>query len=202
MRKRTVPFAVVLFATSTLPVPAQSVVGVSASKCLTIQPSGPRSGDAGVKYLNIEGKDNEKYASFGVLVFEVPREVQGKKLKSLTLSLVQSVPKFSKDGPVKFFLAPDVDPRADLKFDPNAPDGVGSQLQALHVLGSANFKKVETGTTDSYSLTLDDTARERIARAEKLYLVIAPSDATVAATYFGASEDAREKCPRLTFDLP
>ena len=53
-----------------------------ATKSLTIQPTGPRSGDAGSKYFNIQGKDNEKYASFGVLVFEIPKEIQEKKVKA------------------------------------------------------------------------------------------------------------------------
>ena len=47
---------------------------VVASKSLTVQPNGPRPGDAGSKYFNIEGKNNEKYASFGVLVFDLTRE--------------------------------------------------------------------------------------------------------------------------------
>jgi hypothetical protein len=32
--------------------------------------------------------------------------------------------------------------------------------------------------------------------------VIVPSDAAVAATYFGATEDAKDKSPRLTLGLP
>lgn len=64
----------------------RAVVEVVASKSLTVQPTGPRSGDAGSKYLNIEGKDNEKYASFGVLVFDIPKEVQDKKVKSVSLT--------------------------------------------------------------------------------------------------------------------
>jgi hypothetical protein len=175
---------------------------VVASKSLTVQPNGPRSGDAGSKYLNIEGKDNEKYASFGVLVFEIPKEVQDKKVKSMTLTLVQSIPKFAKDGEIHFFLAPDLDAKGDLKFDPNAPDGVGSQIKPLHALGSANFKKIETGKTESFSLTVDGAVRERIAKGGKLCLVIVPADAAVAATYLGASENDKENSPRLTLDLP
>jgi hypothetical protein len=38
---------------------------VTASNSLSIQPTGPRTGDNGSKYFNIEGKDNDKYASFG-----------------------------------------------------------------------------------------------------------------------------------------
>ena len=78
---------------------------------------------------------------------------------------------------------------------------MGSQIKPLHALGSGNFKKVETGKTDSFSLTVDDSVRERIAKGGKLCLVIVPADAAVAATYFGANEDAKEKSPRLTLEV-
>jgi hypothetical protein len=71
---------------------------VVASKSLTVQPNGPRSGDAGSKYFNIQGKDNDKYASFGVLVFDLPKEIQEKRIKNLKLTFVESIPKFAKDG--------------------------------------------------------------------------------------------------------
>jgi hypothetical protein len=54
-------------------VPAQAGVELVAPKSLTVQSGGLRAGDAGSKYFNIEGKDNDEYASFGVLVFEIPR---------------------------------------------------------------------------------------------------------------------------------
>jgi hypothetical protein len=182
--------------------PTQAGEEVVASKSLTIQPSGPRSGDAGSKYFNIQGKDNEKYASFGVLVFDIPKEIKDKKVKSVTLTFVQSVPKFAKDGAIRFFLAPDLDASKDLKFDANATDGVGDQIKPLHAQGSGNFKKIETGKTESFSLTVDDTAREQIGKGGKVCLVIVPADATVAATYFGANENDKEKSPRLMLDLP
>jgi len=185
-----------------LVIPTQAGVEVVASKSLTVQPNGPRSGEAGSTYFNIEGKDNDTYASFGVLDFEIPKEVQDKKVKSVTLTLVQSIPRFAKDGAIRFFLAPDLDAARDLKFDPSASDGVGSQIKPLQALGSGKFKKIETGKTESFSLTVDDTVRGRIAKGGKLRLVIVPADSTVAATYFGASESAKDKSPKLTLDLP
>jgi hypothetical protein len=190
------------FLATVIVTPAFAETKVVASKSLTIQPTGPRAGEAGSKYFNVEGKGNEKYASFGVLVFELPEEVRETTLKSLTLSLVQSIPRFARDGAIKFFLAPDLDPNAELKFDPGAPDGVGSQIKPLYSLGSGEFKKIETGKTESFRLTVNDTVRDRLARGGKLCLVIAPADAAVAATYFGATEDAKDKSPRLMFDLP
>ncbi len=175
---------------------------VVASKSLTVQPNGPRPGEAGSKYFNIQGKDNEKYASFGVLVFDLPKEVKDKSIKKLTLTFAQSIPKFAKDGAIRFFLASDLDATKDLKFDANAPDGVGSQFKSLLLLGSGDFKKIETGKTESFSLAVDDSARGQIAKGGKVCLVIVPADSTVAATYFGASETDKEKSPRLTLDVP
>jgi hypothetical protein len=175
---------------------------VVASKSLTVQPNGPRPGDAGSKYFNIQGKDNDKYASFGVLVFDIPKEIQDKKIKNLKLTFVQSIPKFAKDGAIRFFLAPDLDSSQVLKFDLTTPDGVGSQIKSLLPLGSGDFKKIETGKTESFSLALDDAAQVQIAKGGKLCLVIVPADLTVAATYFGANETDKEKSPRFTLNLP
>jgi hypothetical protein len=187
---------------SILVMPVFADAEVVASKSLTIQPTGPRAGDAGSKYFNIEGKENEKHKSFGVLVFEIPKEVQGKTIKGLTLNLVQSIPKFAKDGGIKFLLAPDLSDEGELKFDPNASGGVGNQIRSLLPLGSGQFKRIETGKLDVFNLTVDDTVREWIAKGGKTCLVIIPSDGAVAATYFGATEGAKDKSPRLMIDLP
>ncbi|MGO9470181.1 MAG: hypothetical protein ACLQIB_05775 [Isosphaeraceae bacterium] len=200
MRIRSIPLTCCFLAI--LMVPAQAGVEMTATRSVTIQPGGPRPGDGGSKYLNVEGKDNEKYASFGLLVFELPKEVKGSQVKAMTLTLTQSIPQFAKDGAIKFFLAPDVNAVEELKFDPRTPDGVGSRIKPLHALGSGTFKKVETGKTESFPLTVDDTVRERIVMGGKLFVVIVPADATVAATYFGANENAKDKSPRLTLDLP
>ena len=182
--------------------PVRAGVEVISSKSLTVQPNGPRPGDAGNKYLNIEGKDNDKYASFGVLVFEVPKEVRDKKVKSVTLIFAQSIPRFAKDGAIRFFLAPDLDVTKELKFDPNASDGVGSQIKPLHPLGSGNFKKVETGKTESFSLTVDDTARGQIAKGGKLCLGDRARGLGGGCDLLRRSENDKEKGPGLTLDLP
>jgi hypothetical protein len=175
---------------------------VTASNSLTIQPTGPRSGEAGSKYFNIEGKDNGKYASFGVLVFEIPKKIDASKIKSLSLTLVQSIPQFAKDGTVKIFLAPELDPAAELKFDSNSDNGIGDQIKVLNELCSGTFKKVKTGETQSLTLNLDDACKERIAKGGRLCLVIVPADSTVAATYFGANENDKSNSPKFTMDLP
>jgi hypothetical protein len=175
-------------------------VEVTASKNLTVQSDGPRSGENGSKYFNIEGKDNTQYSSFGVLIFEIPKEVQDKKVKSVMLTLVQSIPKFAKDGAIRFFLAPDLNDVGDLKFNANTSDALGNRIMAVQAMGAGNFKKQETGKTETFSLTVDDIARERIAKGGKLCLVIVPADLAVAATYFGANESSMDKSPKLTLE--
>jgi hypothetical protein len=182
-------------------VPAQAGVEVTASKSLTIQPTGPRSGENGTRYFNIEGKDNDKFASFGVLIFDIPKEAQDKKVRSVTLTLVQSVPGFAKDGAIRFYLAPDLDAAEDLKFDTNAIDGLGNRIMAFHAMGSGNFKKAENGKTESHSLAVNEVLQSQIAKGGKLYLVVVPADASVAATYFGANDSAKDNSPRLTLDV-
>jgi hypothetical protein len=201
MKSLSIPYACCFFV-GVIVIPAQAGVEVVASKSITVQPNGPRPGDAGSRYFNIEGKNNEKYASFGVLLFELPKEIQGKRIKSITLSLIQSIPKFAKDGGIKCFLTRDLSNEGELKFDPNDPGGVGSQIGSLHPLGSGHFKKFETGKADEFTLTVDDSVRDRIAKGGKVCLVIVPADEAVAATYFGATEVAKDKSPRLIIDLP
>ena len=57
MRTLSIP-AIGGFLVSILVMPVFAGTEVVASKSLTIQPTGPRSGDAGSKYLNVEGKSN------------------------------------------------------------------------------------------------------------------------------------------------
>jgi hypothetical protein len=79
---------------------------------------------------------------------------------------------------------------------------VGKQIEPLHALGPGEFKNPEQGKTQSFSLTLNDAVRERIAKGGKLYLIIMPADATVAATYYGADEQATDKSPKLMLEVP
>jgi hypothetical protein len=175
---------------------------VVASQSLTIQPSGPRTGDAGKKYFNIEGKDNDRFASFGVLVFEMPKKIESSKIKSVSLALVQSVPGFAKDGDVTVYLAPELDPAADLKFDAKSDNGIGENVKPVHELASGTFKKVKTGEKQSFALKLDDKNRGLFAKGGQLCVVIVPADATVAATFFGAGESEEGSRPRLIVELP
>src|SRR5262249_49540437 len=157
-----------------------------------------QTGDNGSKYFNIEGKDKGKYASFGVLVFDMPKNFDASKIKGATLTLVQSIPQFAADGEIKILIAPDLDPATDLKFDSSADNGVGDQIKTLTELGSGTFQKVKTGELQSFTLKLDEKCRDRIAKEGRVCLVITPADSAVGATFFGVGDTEAGNRPKLT----
>jgi hypothetical protein len=109
--------------------PALAVIESTAIKSLTVQPAGPRPGEAGSRYLNVEGVRKDRCASFGVLAFELPKsgDLAG-DVQALNLRLVQSVARFTQDGKVRFYLAETADrgtdPLARLKFEAGSSGGV------------------------------------------------------------------------------
>jgi hypothetical protein len=194
-----------------LGLPALAGVKVTATGSLTVQPAGPRQGEPGSRYFNVKGTKNDRYASFGVLVFELPKGGdQAGNVKSLNLRLVQSLARFSKDGNVRFFLAEPAgggtDRLAGLKFELGSSGGVGKDaFRALHPLGSGTFKKVENGHADMFELKRDEGGqrylRDRIKAGGPILIVAVPEDEEVAATYFGGGTDREENRPRLSMDF-
>ncbi|HEY2157279.1 MAG TPA: hypothetical protein VGH33_16750 [Isosphaeraceae bacterium] len=190
-------------------VAAASAGEAFASRTFTVQPGGPQTGRTGAVFFNVEGRkngDSGKYASFGVLEFPAAEFAEVGKGGTLTLTLTQSVARFSADGPLKIYLATtNLDPRA-LKFDLAGIDGLGSQVSSKSALGSVSFKKAETGKADSFTLTLDDASRDfikaRASKGEPIQLVVAPDDETVAATYLGAGPTEATRRPRLAVGTP
>jgi hypothetical protein len=187
-----------------LEAPSQAGTEVTATRSLTIQPAGPRQGEPGSRYFNVEGVKNDRYASFGVLVFQLPR-CEG-DIEKLSLRLVQSIPRFAKDGKVRFLLAEPRDQGTDtlagLKFDPKSPDGLGQEaFQAVHPLGSGAFTKVQTGQVDTFALTPDEARRTYLQGQLKaggtIVIVVAPDAEAVATTYFGAGSEPEANRPRL-----
>lgn len=181
----------------------------AASNSLTVLTSGPRAGESGKRYFNIQGKKNEKYASFGILDFSFPApSPDAGRPKTLTLTLVQSIPRFAKDGKIKVYLIGDPkseDKDASLKFDPSDSDGLGGQFRAKHPLGTARFAKVETGHVETLALTLDeegrDSLRDQLAKRAPVRLVIVPDDDDVAATYFGSGGADPSTRPKLSIEV-
>ena len=165
-----------------------------ATRGLTVRPTGPRQSEAGSRYYNVEGVMKDRYASFGVLVFELPKGGdRAGNVDKLSLRLVQSVARFTQDGKVRFFVAEPADrgtdPLAGLKFEAGSSGGVGKDaFKALHALGSGDFKKVETGHADTFELKPDEAGqrylRDRIKSGGTILIVAVPEDEEVAATYF------------------
>ena len=61
----------------------------TATRSLTVQTAGPRPGEAGSRYLNVEGVKKDRYASFGVLAFELPKgEKLAGEVQAVSLHLV------------------------------------------------------------------------------------------------------------------
>jgi hypothetical protein len=187
---------------------SQAGTEVTATRSLTIQPVGPHQGEAGSRYLNVEGARNDRYASFGVLVFQLPRG-EG-DVEKLSLRLVQSIPRFARDGKVRFLLAEPreqgTDSLAGLKFDPRSPDGLGKDaFKAVHPLGSGTFAKVKTGQVDTFALTPDQAGRtylrDQLKAGGTILIVVVPDDQEVASTYFGAGSEPEGNRPRLVIGL-
>jgi hypothetical protein len=166
--------------------PALAEIKATATRSRTVQPAGPRQGEAGSRYFNVEGVKKDRYASYGVLVFELPRgEGQVGEVGKMRLRLVQSNARFTQEGKVRFFLAEPsdrgTDPLAGLKFEAGSPGGVAKDaFKALHPLGSGTFKKVEMGHTDTFELKPDEVGEryllDRLKSGGTILIVAVPED--------------------------
>jgi hypothetical protein len=187
---------------------ALAEIKATATRSLTVQPAGPRQGEAGSRYFNVEGVKKEHYASFGVLVFEPPRgEGQVGEIGKMRLRLVQSNARFTQAGKARFFLAEPADrgtdPLAGLKFKVGSlGEVVKDAFKAPHPLGSGTIKKVETGCADVFELKPDEGGkrylRDRVQAGGTILIVIVPADEEVVAAYFGAGAQPEENRPRLS----
>ena len=182
---------------------------VAARDSAQIQGNGPRRGDEGRTYANIQGTgSNPRFASYAIFDFPMPRGANGKdKDATVTLFLTQSVTRFTRDGKLRLFLLDDAKSDLDaltqnLRFEPaRVPDGLGNNLPKLIPVGTFDFLKGGMGDTDPIPLTLDDAGRklvaDRAASGGSLRVVIVPDIPHVAATYFGAGARDAENRPRL-----
>jgi hypothetical protein len=186
---------------------AIAAIDVTASKDATVQPTGPRPGAGGSNYFNVQGKNNQRFASFGILVFRLPKsEVQENEVNGLRVAFTQSIPRFAKNGKVKFYLAADSNKEKDfeakLKFDPKSTNGLGDGVfKVLHPLGAGTFNPIKTGHADTFSLTSDEAGRkylrDQVRAGGEVIIIVVPDDDDVAATYFGAGNETAANRPRL-----
>jgi hypothetical protein len=192
--------AVALFLVAA-PAPAD-VITVAATDNATVQPDGPRPGDNGKRFFNMEGSANMNFASFGVLDFGTST-FMATSVTGATLQLTQANTFFTMNGGLQIFLVPDtttdIQPvTSPLKYVPPNP-GLGTQLGTPLSLGTAMFVQGTggpfgdgSGTVDTFNLTISPSAAALLQseiNAGKVRIVVAPDSATVAATYAGFSND-------------
>ena len=71
-------------------------------------------------------------------------------------------------------------------------------------MGSGTFTKAETGRADTFELKPDEAGqrylRDRLKAGGTIWIVMAPDDEDVAATYFGAGGEPEGNRPGLSID--
>jgi hypothetical protein len=187
---------------------------VLADDNATVQVAGPRMGDNGKRFFNMEGNQNGDFSSFGVADFtlsDLGRAFENGRDSSLTVTLVQSNAGFTHDGELHFWLTTDtttcIQPGEDpaVKFDlGDDPDGLTDQLSPRFFLGAGTFTEVESGQVDAFTFQLSRSAhqylRHQIETEGKIRIVVSPADGTVAATYAGYT-NTEFSGPVLTVDV-
>lgn len=187
---------------------------VLADDNATVQVAGPRMGDNGKRFFNMEGNQNGNFSSFGVADFtlsELGRVFENGTDSRLTVTLVQANSAFTNDGDLHFWLTTDtttcIQPSEDpaVKFDlGDDPDGLTDQLSPRFSLGAGTFTEVASGQEDSFTFQLSRSAHEylrhQIETGGKIRIVVSPADGTVAATYAGYT-NTEFSGPVLTVDV-
>jgi len=188
----------------------------------TVQVEGPRPGDNGKRFFNMEGNQNgdctvEKvppcFASFGVADFDsaclgIPGEIES--IRSLTVTFIQANAEFTHDGAVRFWLTTDTTTDIQPGEDPaiefalaDDPDGLDDQLIPRFFLGAGTFTQVASGHADSFSFGLSKQAEQylvqQIQNRGPIRIAVSPADGPVAATYAGFSNDEFSG-PLITLD--
>jgi hypothetical protein len=182
----------------------------------TVQPDGPRTGDDGKIYFNIEGINNGTYASFGVADFQSSSFVDANgnmisgtptALNAITITLSQANADFTNVGSLNFYLAEDtttsIQPNDNaVIFDTADSEGLNGQLVPLHFLGSGSFTGTFTptdtsGMVDTFTFPPDNCSQLDSATVAYVLgvltnggafrVVITPADPEVSATYAGFS---------------
>jgi hypothetical protein len=185
----------------------------SATNNATVQPGGPRAGSNGKRFFNMEGSNNNQFASFGVVDFQTPSGATISQVSALSLTLVEDNAAFTHAGALLFYLSTDTATTIEPGTSPltyqvgNIPTGLGSQLDPKFLLGSGSFTGVPgnsgSGTVDTFSFVLSSAAGSYLTKQVNangpIRLIVAPNDAAVAATYSGFTDTtAPFAAPKLT----
>jgi hypothetical protein len=190
----------------------------------TVQVEGPRPGDNGKRFFNMEGNQNGDctvemvppcFASFGVADFDSDcLQIRGEieSIRSLTVTFVQANASFTHDGALHFWLTTDtttdIQPSEEdpaIKFAlADDPDGLADQLIPRFFLGDGTFTQVEDGHPDPFSFPLSRQAERYLVRQIRhhgtIRIGVSPADGAVAATYAGHANDEFSG-PLITLDV-
>jgi hypothetical protein len=167
----------------------------------TISTTGPRTGTNNTAYFDAE-TGSGSYGYFGVIDFRASDFGIKKAVASVTdfkLTLTEDNASWSTAGSLQLWISGDTSASIDsgsstLKFNKSyLPGGVGSQLNPLVLLGTANFTTtgdVNNGKADVYDLSLSSAAEtllvdELNTSGGNVRIVVTPDDSKVAATWAG-----------------
>jgi hypothetical protein len=209
----------------TVPAHAGSAVATAVS---IIQPGGPRTTNGGTTlvnyFFNVEGSNNGTFASWA------PADFTGfhlglsslSQLGTFQLKLTEANAGFSHSGNVAVYLSTDTTTNTQLGsplvFQTSLlPQGLGTQLNdavSNGPLGTYFFPQTGTGnngTVDTINLLpgllgLSSSAQNTLLTAlntgTDIRLVIAPTDANVAATWAGIGNTSPPATTRHRFSSP
>ena len=183
---------------------------ITASRSVMITVGGPRKGEAPGRYFNVQGlssRDDSKFASFGLLHFDIEpgQQKAAGTMRKATLVLTQSIPPFAKPGRLLFFIPRDPDEDiTPLKFATEGDTALGDALSRCIPCGEATFTIDATGRKDRFELQLGEEAEVVLDRlledGGRLRLLVVPGGVDVAATYFGVEQPEPDNRPRLVLE--
>lgn len=181
-------------------------ISQQAGDVATVQPAGPRAAPNGKNFFNIEGSGAGPNASFGVADFNtggynytLPDGETIGSINSISLGTINAPAGFTHSGALNVYLVDDAtadinNGTSSLIYNSADPiEGLYGQLGGKHVLGSLTFDAAQSTTTfTDVLLTGADPAalnllKNDINTGAVFRIVIAPEDATVAATWAGTS---------------
>ncbi|MGF1511072.1 MAG: endonuclease/exonuclease/phosphatase family protein [Myxococcota bacterium] len=188
---------------------AQTLLTLPASNNATVQPGGPRAGDSGKAFFNIQGDANGGFASFGVVDF-IPSPINCFEIVSVGLELTQDNASFTGNGPYSVYLTDavevSIEPDSNIAFQGgNGKETVDPAFTELTFLGSFDFVETNSGDTDlvqfgpDIDLALQIALVESLQNGTPLRLVLTPDDPDVSATYAGFT-NSNNPGPTLVVD--
>ncbi|MGF1530804.1 MAG: hypothetical protein ACFCU4_05545 [Puniceicoccaceae bacterium] len=180
----------------------------------TVYEDGPRAGERGRLYVNIEGVTHDPFASFGYLVFD-PQSAEnglrtGERIYGIEIEMTHAPSRFSTSGEVEVWLvASPMLFTSDMRFDRNAlPNGIGNQLgRLIPLVGPAQYDDgMVSGGRFLWKFSVTESSISHIARTiaqgNMIHFAITPVGDSVAATFAGTDWLARDTrisgAPKLT----